>query len=150
MISIIFIILSVLWIILAGWIISESAKMSSSGDDGSIGILALFIIICVPALNAMAYLIHTRDLVIIKNQTEIIGIKEEAIARINSDLAELPTQTALMNADSPAAALIEAKSSYIAELTKAKEDVLDSKMNIERRKIGPSAWTVWIAGERLK
>lgn len=140
MIAVLFLILSLAWVVLGVFI--------AKGDDPDTGFFGVFIILACLGLNGIPFFIHINDLVTIRNQAEIIQIKTEAIESINKDLASLPQTTALMNADSPARSLIETKSEYITNLADAKTQILEAKLGIARRKMGPSAWVVWILGDK--
>lgn len=144
MISTIFIILSVLWILLALYL--AYLFLTDCEPEPIIG--TIIILGIVGFLNAMPIVHHIKDVSLIRNQELVISVKEEAIQRINDDLKDLKAPSAaLMNADSPVKTLIETKSQYISDLTDLKTEIAEAKINIERRKMGPSAWVVWAIGE---
>lgn len=143
MLSTIFIILSILWLI--GGVLTFLVGVANSNGEQTI--VAIIILAGTFVANMCSPMNHISDLTLIRNQGQVVQVREDAIARINQDLAVLPTAGALMNADSPVKSLIETKSTYITELTTIKASIVDAKISIEQRKMGPGAWAVWIFGE---
>lgn len=145
MLAIIFLTLSVLWVALAIWIIWLSVKENAEVEP-IMAALAIMFIVCL--LNGAALLGHISDIALIRNAETLYSVREKAIDRISDELASLPGQTALMNADSPAKTLIETKSEYVTALTDLQMEVAQAQVSIERRKMGPSAWVVWAIGDK--
>lgn len=140
MLAIIFIILSVCWLVFGAWI-----ALSSLGEE--LFFFGLFLIVIVFALNGLQLVSHISDISLVKNQHIVLQVREDAITRINNDLRDFPQTTTLMNADSPIRSMIETKSQYISDLTNTKVRIADAKMSIERRKLDSGAWAVWLMGD---
>lgn len=144
MIAIIFIILSVCWLVFGLWVVINSFNDSSYDDLAPLGAIIILIVI---GLNGLQMTIHISDISLVKNQHIVLQVREDAITRINNDLKDFPQTTTLMNADSPIRSMIETKSQYISDLTNTKVRIADAKMSIERRKLGSGAWAVWLMGD---
>lgn len=146
MITMIFLFLSFLWIVIAvGLILLE---ISSHHTEGGAFAVAMIIIVFTGLLNIIPVTEHARDLAIIRTAPITTAVREEAIQRINDDLVNFPTESALMNADSPVKSMIETKSKFISDLTELNASIAEAKVSIERRKLGPSAWVVYVVGEK--
>lgn len=141
MLAIIFLIMSFVFLIVGIVTIMSDYNGEAIGPGFTIILIVL-------GLNLFPVFTHIPDIALIRNQALLIEVRQSAISQINKDLAEFPQFGQLMNADSPIKTLIETKSQYLAQLTELKIKIAAAKLNIEKRKIGPSAWVVWMMGDK--
>lgn len=94
----------------------------------------------IPCLFLMSVITtHSVDLSNVRNGDAFIQIKEMAIKDIDRQITELSKfkyDTALLNADSPIASLVAAKSEFVRELSNERSAVLRAKAAIDAREIG--------------
>ncbi len=92
---------------------------------------------------------HVNDIATIRQGESFIQIRQEAIDDIEESLKIINApQTALMNMDSPVAALVKTKSDYIKDLTEIKLEIQEAKRDIEARKLGLMSGVVTIYGDQ--
>jgi hypothetical protein len=120
-------------------------------DDGILVVPGIFMIFIAMILFGGPILSHNSDIILIRNSNKIIDINEEAVDRLDNQIKLIiaqDTKQAIMNGDTPIKSMVEAQSEYISKIVKVKERVLNSKMNVEERRIGFTAYAIWIMGDK--
>jgi len=116
MISIIFLILSLCWVLF--FIVIIFAMIRNRASDCIL--FPLLGILFVLSLNAFPIFSHVGDLSIVRNGHQYIEIRQEAIAEINSQLQNINLPQSMWNKDTPVATFIETKAEYVRDITHRK------------------------------
>lgn len=137
---------------LAGLVLAVAAllrgRVTYSGSWGACGGFALVISFFPLMLVGGVWGEHAKDLGTISAQTQLIQVMEERVASLDARLAAIDApQTALMNADSPVAALVVALSDAEEALARVKLTRAEAIRSIERRRAGPMSGVIWLAGD---
>ena len=107
-----------------------------------IGIVILGLVFCFGIL--MPYSLHNMDLTRIEHSLEIVQIQEDYREGLKEQLNTLPELNgSLMNEDSPYRSIISQIAASEGRIAAANENVLDSKMSIERRERGLTSYILW-------
>jgi hypothetical protein len=110
-------------------------------------VLILIILIVVAFFGFFSALNHVDDLAIVRGQQEVIEVYEDRIKSLETRLNSFKyPQSALLNADSPVASIVNSLSEAEKEL-KANEERAKARRNIIARKAGPFSFVVTIYGE---
>lgn len=108
-----------------------------------LSLTACILIIPISSINN-----HVRDLALIRKGQQLVQVREQAIKDIDEQLKSFKiANTALMNADSPAASLISTKAKFVSQLAESKVDIVQAKIDIEARSIGLMSVVVKIFGK---
>lgn len=98
-----------------------------------------------------SFLFHSHDVAIVRNSEMIIAAQQERIDSLKVGIAELSgigkNTGVLFNADSPIKSMIDNLADAESELAKAKMKVIEAKVDISARKIGPLSFVVSLTGE---
>lgn len=90
---------------------------------------------------------HMDDLATIRQGELLIEAREQSLTELNVTLSTMKiSNTALMNADSPAKSLIEAKAKQIESISQERMKIAEAKLSIERRSLGFFAGVVEVFG----
>lgn len=120
--------------------------MFTGADTDGAGVGMFFLIIFCLLIGLPAY-DHNSDLVLMKHGNKLVEIRLDAIKEIDKQISSISLPSSLMNADSPVRSYVETKARYQDEITTRKEDIVKAELSIERRKMGFTAWTVWMLGD---
>lgn len=93
---------------------------------------------------------HANDISIIRAQEPVIQVQRDRIERLSGrlDAFQYPDGSALLNADSPVAAIVKSLSDAEDALAKAESERALALRSIEARKAGPMSGVVTIIGEK--
>lgn len=110
----------------------------SDGYDGAWNVFVCFLMSlffgCFPICSIVD---HSSDLAYIRKGQLLVDVQEQSLKDIDDQLAKIKIpQTALMNADSPAKSLIEAKYNIVKDLAQSRIKIAEAKISIEARSIG--------------
>lgn len=93
------------------------------------------VMVLVPSVHS-----HAHDIGTVRNAEAYIEVQLQAIKDIDEQLnslgAQTPTNTALLNADTPIASLVKAKTQFVRDIAKTRLKVVEAKTDIDRRSIG--------------
>jgi hypothetical protein len=91
---------------------------------------------------------HFKNLALIRNGSNLIKIRQQAITDIDNQLKSIKiASSALINADSPIRTLIQTKSKFISEITEESIKIEQAKIKIEERSMGFYSIVVKIYGK---
>ncbi len=110
------------------------------GACGALGIIMLVIVIIITFIS---YLLNAEDIGTIAAQDKVIAVYAENIEDLQNRLDRInPHGSALVNKDSPVAALVEAITDSNSKLAAAKAEKANAYVSIAKRSAGPFSFIV--------
>jgi len=137
----------ILWLLAFIVVILGVMKSFHRYDEGG-GLFMIFLGIAFSIIPIASWINHSSDLSNIKNQH--LNIKEYQL-RVDSLQERLNTFDypvgALMNADTPVAAIVNSLSHAESKLLEAKESMINSIKDVDARKLGPMSGVINFVGD---
>ncbi len=140
------------WIFLVILIVSVFGAfawaISGEPDGIPLGFGLVFVVNAIPVMIfAVSVESHVSDLSIVRQGYRVVEVKQQAIKDIDDQIRDLNIpKMGLLNADTPYKSLVEAKVKFVQELSDARTNIAEAKIDIESRSIGIMSGVVTIYG----
>lgn len=122
----------------------------SREPDGVAGSFGLGAVVCVfPAmLIAFTWTDHAKNLAIISSQEPVVSVYQERVDALTKRLSDFEyPKSALVNADTPVAAIVASLSEAEGKLASAKAERALAMRSVEATRAGPMSGVIWFAGD---